>query len=448
MELYKYCWRLQDTPCAPDETRIMSFVWNHQLDTWTAPIIDYNYLPGGTKCGMLLTDDFVNFMNYKETPFYDDGNTYCAPVHLWFDTDISKWILVYFGPHGSGGESIAIATGDDIDNLTNIHTDYVLKPNVSPAPAGSVSLFPTGFIKIGSTYWMVVDISYTSTTRVYEKRLYSSTNLITWTFDSVFIPPIAGDWDDASRYGGNWIYVDGFYHYFYGGNRVGYSLDRKVGLAICSTINGTYKKLGQLFDPPQEAKNAFPFLNPLTGQYELYINQAKEFQGLWTTYKALTFTNMEQDKENNSKQQTLGLYNYQSSTPGDAVGDTRKGTINGWFQEETCTGAHATKGGGTWVVTEAKKTISLVDSNMSEGAGSYVDLASGKSGIGFVKLGVERTWFDFAIDGVVTLINNSANVSTSSEDAKLIVRDADTKVRIVNELGTTLIATIIINYIL
>jgi len=161
---------------------------------------------------------------------------------------------------------------------------------------------------------------------------------------------------------------------------------------------------------------------------------------------SLTINNMTINKTPNSRRLLRNSYDYESSTEGDAIGDTRKGTINGWFQEETCTGAHATRGSGTWIVTEAKKTISLTDSNMGEAAGSYVDLPTGKSGIGCVKLGVERTWFDFATDGSVTLINNSANVSTASEDAKLIVRDAGTNVRIVNELGSTLIATITINY--
>ncbi|MFA6185477.1 MAG: hypothetical protein WC720_05035 [Candidatus Shapirobacteria bacterium] len=447
MELYKYSWYRGSVDIA--DKRFMGVVWNHQLNSWTILANTYNFPgQGAISPWLYLTSDFENFTDYQATPFFWDGNSYCSPVHLIFDADISKWILVYFGPHGSGGESIAIATGNDINSLTNIHTDYVLKPNVSPAPTGSVSLFPGGFIKVGSTYWMVVDITYTSTTRVYEKRLYSSTDLINWTFDSIFIPPITLDWDDSSRYNGNWIYADGFYYYFYGGNRGGYSLDRKIGYAMCATINGTYKKMGMILDPPLEAKNPVIFYNPFTEKHELFFNEITEFQGQWNSRKALTYTNMGQDKEINNKQQTLGLYNYQSSTPGDAVGDTRKGTINGWFQEETCTNAHATKGDGTWVVTEAKKTISLIDSNVLEGAGSYVDLPAGKSGIGQIQLGTERTWFDFTVDGVVTLINNSANVSTSSEDAKLIVRDAGTNVRIVNELGSTLIATIIINYTL
>lgn len=154
------------------------------------------------------------------------------------------------------------------------------------------------------------------------------------------------------------------------------------------------------------------------------------------------------DKSPNSRQLLLELYDYKSSTIGDTVGDKREGNISGWQQLETCTVANATKGSGTWVVTEAKRTISLTDSNMAEGAGSYIDLTASKSGFGRIIIGDAQEYSDFVfkVDGTVTLINPSTNVVTTSTDAKLVIRDAGSNIRIVNELGSTLIATITINY--
>jgi hypothetical protein len=93
-------------------------------------------------------------------------------------------------------------------------------------------------------------------------------------------------------------------------------------------------------------------------------------------------------------------------------------------------------------------SVSMLDSNMSEGAGSYINLAASKSGFGRIIIGNAQEYSDFVfkVDGTVTLINNSANVVSTSIDGKLVIRDAGTNVRIINELGSTLIATIIVNY--
>jgi len=147
-------------------------------------------------------------------------------------------------------------------------------------------------------------------------------------------------------------------------------------------------------------------------------------------------------------QNRLLKYTYYSNANSDVIGDIRISIQLGWYYIETCTVANATKGGGTWVITEAKNTTSLIDSNMAEGAGSYVDLVASKSGFGRIIIGdaQEYTDFVFKADGTVTLINYSTNVVTTSTDAKLVIRDSGSNVRIVNELGSALIATIVINY--
>lgn len=147
--------------------------------------------------------------------------------------------------------------------------------------------------------------------------------------------------------------------------------------------------------------------------------------------------------------QVAGNYHYHAaSETQDTLNDTRYYNSSGWIYEETCTTASATKGSGTWIKTSAKRTVSLTDSNMGEAAGSYVDLVASKSGFGRIIIGNAQEYSDFVFTtaGVVTLIDNSANVVTTSTDAKLVIRDAGTNVRIVNELGSTLIATIIVNY--
>lgn len=161
------------------------------------------------------------------------------------------------------------------------------------------------------------------------------------------------------------------------------------------------------------------------------------------------------NKTNNSEHQTIGLYTYQEAGVGDTVGDTRKGTISGWIQEETCTVANATKGGGTWIVTSAKKTISLVDNNeqysgvVPTTAGAFISLASGGSGIGRIIIGngQEYAQFSFIADGTVTLwTDKTANVVTTETNDKFCITDGGAVVYIINELGSTLVTTVEILY--
>lgn len=97
---------------------------------------------------------------------------------------------------------------------------------------------------------------------------------------------------------------------------------------------------------------------------------------------------------------------------------------------------------------EEEYRLSLVDSNMGEGVGSYFDLQSGRSGIGMIIIGdaQEYAWFIFTTAGAISLLMNSSNVVTTSTNNKLVIRDAGTNVRIVNELGSTLTAAIKITY--
>lgn len=155
------------------------------------------------------------------------------------------------------------------------------------------------------------------------------------------------------------------------------------------------------------------------------------------------------NKNNNNGQKNLGIYTYQSSTVGDVIGDTRFSNSSGWFIVETCTVANAVKGAGTWIKSKALKSISLSDSNMVEGSGSYIDLDSSKSGFGRIVIGNSQEYADFIfmVDGSIILLSQcSSNVVTTSTDGKLVIRDAGSNVRIVNELGTTLTATITIDY--
>lgn len=155
-------------------------------------------------------------------------------------------------------------------------------------------------------------------------------------------------------------------------------------------------------------------------------------------------------RDNNSNQQTLGLYTYQGSTVGDVIGDTRTSNQSGWYYIETCTVANAAKGAGTWVITKAMLTKSLTDSNEAEGAGTYVDLVSGKSGRGSIVFGDAVGYADFVFTaaGAVTLIVNSSNVFTALQTGTnhVIIKDNGSNVRITNELAATTTFTIEIKY--
>ena len=96
------------------------------------------------------------------------------------------------------------------------------------------------------------------------------------------------------------------------------------------------------------------------------------------------------------------------------------------------------------------QSISLADSNELEAAGSYIDITSGKSGYCELIIGNSIAFAKFIFDtsGVVTLIEYSGNVFNALQTGTnhVIIKDNGSNVRIVNELGSTLIFTLTINY--
>jgi hypothetical protein len=95
--------------------------------------------------------------------------------------------------------------------------------------------------------------------------------------------------------------------------------------------------------------------------------------------------------------------------------------------------------------------ISLLDSNESELSGSYIDLVSGKSGRGSIILGNAEGYADFIFttSGVVTLLAQcSANVFTNLQTGTnhVVIKDNGSNVRIVNEMGATVIFNCTIKY--
>jgi hypothetical protein len=93
---------------------------------------------------------------------------------------------------------------------------------------------------------------------------------------------------------------------------------------------------------------------------------------------------------------------------------------------------------------------SLTDSNETEGAGSYFDIVTGKSGRGSIVFGDNTGYADFVFStaGVVNLLNHSTNVFTALQTGTnhVIIKDNGSNVRIVNELGATTNFTIEIKY--
>lgn len=65
--------------------------------------------------------------------------------------------------------------------------------------------------------------------------------------------------------------------------------------------------------------------------------------------------------------------------------------------------------------------------------------AGGSGGFGFAQLGDGEEWvlFSFTSAGVVTLIENSANVVNTDTDAKFCILDTGTVVGFKNRLGST-----------
>jgi len=93
----------------------------------------------------------------------------------------------------------------------------------------------------------------------------------------------------------------------------------------------------------------------------------------------------------------------------------------------------------------------LADNNEgTETALTSIDLTTGKSGIGRLVFGDGLGYADFIFTtlGVVTLIVNSANVFTTLQTgtSHVIIKDNGSNVRITNELGSSTVFNLIIQY--
>ena len=108
----------------------------------------------------------------------------------------------------------------------------------------------------------------------------------------------------------------------------------------------------------------------------------------------------ELNKNPNHNQQTLGLYTYNSSTVGDAIGDTRTSNQASVYKVEVCTVANAVKAGGTWVTAW---THTLTTDTVWMGVGnlptetSVTNMLSGKGTL---------------ISGSCTIIDNGITVNS------------------------------------
>lgn len=79
---------------------------------------------------------------------------------------------------------------------------------------------------------------------------------------------------------------------------------------------------------------------------------------------------------------------YLSSGAGDVVGDFKETLLNGAKITSVCTTASATKGGGTWVITEAKNIVKTLTNNITTSLFSLT-LPTLNIFTGIVKIGVE-----------------------------------------------------------
>ena len=77
-----------------------------------------------------------------------------------------------------------------------------------------------------------------------------------------------------------------------------------------------------------------------------------------------------------------------------------------------------------------------------------VVISTGKSGFGFVQIGDNEEFaeFSFTAAGVVTLLQNSANVDNANTDTKLCIYDAGSGIAIRNRLGSSKTVRFALNY--
>jgi len=99
------------------------------------------------------------------------------------------------------------------------------------------------------------------------------------------------------------------------------------------------------------------------------------------------------------------------------------------------------------VMSNGNSNITIISATLADN-GSF-NLASGRSGLGIIQLGdgEEYAWFSFTTAGVVTLITNSANVTTTlTTNNTLNIGDGGAYVKIENTFAATKKVTIQVIY--
>ena len=91
---------------------------------------------------------------------------------------------------------------------------------------------------------------------------------------------------------------------------------------------------------------------------------------------------------------------------------------------------------GTFLEVTGIAQFSYVDADIDDTEEYELTIANGKAGWGMASCDVEWTFFRFAADGTVTLVNNTTNVTTTDgTDNNFNIFDAGTTIKFENQLG-------------
>jgi hypothetical protein len=153
----------------------------------------------------------------------------------------------------------------------------------------------------------------------------------------------------------------------------------------------------------------------------------------------------------------VSFWNYiDTSSTADTVGDIREGNLSNDLQTQTCTVANGTKGNGTWVYTEIKKSAKLVDNNMQYSgtvpttSGAFLLISSNACGSGRISFGdvTNLVYIDFVFDSNGNLsVNNTLGLySLTAANNTLCFSSNGGNIYIVNEIGSTQNITLVLNY--
>lgn len=141
----------------------------------------------------------------------------------------------------------------------------------------------------------------------------------------------------------------------------------------------------------------------------------------------------------------VGTPNYLiPNTAADDIGGTGARINKGWFTDIDST--NMIVGTGSGVITH--NTLKRGATSESVNDDANIDLPDSTTGFGFVQAGdnEEYAQFSWTSAGVVTLLQNSANVVNTDTDGNLCIFDNGTTVRIRNRLGSTKTLRLEYNY--